>query len=99
MANTPHPSGGQNIESMKVPAKKQRGLSADEGGMKSKASYTSSANIDPKSYGKDGGKANAQGGSVPSVQIGGSFEVAALPAMPGTLKIGEDKNVSTPVSG
>jgi len=64
-----------------------------------KASYTPSASIDPKSYGKSGGKANAQGGSVPSVQIGGSFEVAAVPAMPGTLKIGEDKNVSTPVSG
>ena len=89
----------ENIESMKVPAKKQRGISADEGGMKSRASYTPSSSINELSYGKDGGKANAQGGSVPSVQVGGSYEVAPLPAMPGTLKIGDDKNVSTPVSG
>jgi len=65
----------------------------------SKASYTPSSSINELSYGKDGGKANAQSGNVPSVQVGGSFEVAALPAMPGTLKIGDDKNVSTPVSG
>ena len=89
----------QNIETRIVPSKKQRGLSADEGGMKSKASYTPSASINEKSYGKDGGKANLQSGNVPSVQVGGSFEVAPLPAMPGTLKIGDDKNVSTPVSG
>jgi len=89
----------QNIETRIVPSKKQRGLSADEGGMKSKASYTPSSSINEHSYGKDGGKANAQSGNVPSVVVGGASEVAALPAMPGTLKIGEDKNVSTPVSG
>lgn len=61
-------------------------------------SYTPSASINPLSYGKGGGKANAQG-NVPSVQVGGSYEVAAVPAMPGQLVIGEDKNVSTPVSG
>jgi hypothetical protein len=65
----------------------------------SKASYTPSSSINEYAYGKDGGKANAQSGSVPSVVVGGASEVAALPAMPGTLKIGEDKNVSTPVSG
>lgn len=67
-------------------------------GKPSRASYTPSAAINPHSYGKDGGKPNAVSG-VPSVQVDGSFEVAALPAMPGTIKIGEDKNVSTPVSG
>ena len=99
MARTPTPPKGQNIGSMKVPAKKQRGLSADEGGMKSKASYTPSANINELSYGRSGGKANAQSGNVPSVQVGGSYEVAPLPAMGNGLKIGSDKNVSTPVSG
>lgn len=89
----------ENIESMKIPAKRQRGISADEGGMKSKASYTPNSNINEFAYGKDGGKANLVSGNIPEVQVGGSFEVAALPAMPGTLKIGDDKNVSTPVSG
>jgi hypothetical protein len=65
----------------------------------SKASYTPSSSINEHSYGKDGGKANAQSGNIPSVVVGGASEVAALPAMPGTLKIGDDKNVSTPVSG
>ena len=65
----------------------------------SKASYTPNSNINELAYGKDGGKANAQAGGVPEVVVGGACEVAALPAMPGTLKIGEDKNVSTPVSG
>jgi hypothetical protein len=89
----------ENIESRVIPAKKQRGISADEGGLTEKASYTPSSSINEFAYGKDGGKANAQSGNVPSVQVGGSFEEAALPAMPGTLKIGNDKNVSTPVSG
>lgn len=71
-------------------------MAAYKGG--SKASYTPSANINPLSYAKDGGKANAISG-VPTVQIGGSYEVGAVPAMPGTLRIGDDKNVSTPVSG
>lgn len=65
----------------------------------SHASYTPSAAINEHSYGRDGSKANAQSGNVPSVVVGGSSEVAPLPAMPGMLKIGEDKNVSTPVSG
>ena len=67
-------------------------------GKPSHASYTPSAAINPLSYAKDGGKPAALG-SVPSNQPDGNFEVAALPAMPGTLRIGEDKNVSTPVSG
>jgi hypothetical protein len=64
----------------------------------SKASYTPNSNINEHSYGKDGGKANAQSGNIPSVEANGSV-VGVVPAMPGTLKIGEDKNVSTPVSG
>ena len=63
----------------------------------SKASYTPSSSINELSYGKDGGKAAFA--NPPSVVVGGACEVAALPAMPGTLKIGDDKNVSTPVSG
>jgi len=64
-----------------------------------KASYTPGGpKPDEHSYGKDGGKANILAG-VPSVVVGGSSEVGVVPAMPGTLKIGEDKNVSTPVSG
>lgn len=62
------------------------------------ASYTPDAAINPLSYGKSGGKA-AVLGKVPEVVVGGASEVAALPAMPGTLKIGDNKNVSTPVSG
>ena len=67
--------------------------------MTQKASYTPNSSINELSYGKSGGKANAQSGSVPSVVVGGASEVAAVPAMPGTFRIGEDKNVSTPVSG
>jgi len=92
MANTPHPSGGENIESMVIPSKKGPVYS---GG--SKASYTPSSSINEHSYGKDGDKP-AVLGKVPEVVVGGACEVAALPAMPGTLKIGDDKNVSTPVS-
>lgn len=66
--------------------------------MAQKASYTPSASINEHAYGKDGGKAAALG-NVPEVQVGGSFQVGNVPAMPGTLKIGENKNVSTPVSG
>ena len=64
-----------------------------------RASYTPSGSVNEKAYGKDGGKANAQSGNVPSVVVGGSSTSQAPPALPGTLKIGEDKNVSTPVSG
>ncbi len=49
--------------------------------------------------GGSAGRANAQGGTVPSVQVGNSYETAAVPAMPGTLRVGDNKNVSTPVSG
>lgn len=49
-------------------------------------------------YGKSGGRAAAQGGPVPSVESNGSV-VGVLPAMPGTFRVGENKNVSTPVSG
>lgn len=62
------------------------------------AAYTPSADINPLSYGKSGPKAVAQGGDVPSVVVGGSSEVGVLPKWPDTLVIGEDKNVSTPVS-
>ena len=71
-------------------------MAAYKGG--SKASYTPSANINPLSYGKNGSKPACLGG-VSTVQVGGSYEVASVPAMPGTLRIGDDKNVSTPVSG
>ena len=64
----------------------------------SKASYTPNASINPFAYGKNAGKPACLG-SVSTVQVGGSFEVGAVPAMPGTLRIGDDKNVSTPVSG
>ena len=64
----------------------------------SKASYTPSANINPLSYAKAGGKPACLG-NVPSMVLNGTFEVASVPAMPGTLRIGDDKNVSTPVSG
>jgi hypothetical protein len=59
-----------------------------------------SPTIDPFAYGKNTGKANAQTGNVPSVQVGGSFEVGSLPdAFTGDFGVGDDKNVSTPVSG
>lgn len=65
----------------------------------SKASYTPSANINPLSYGGNGPKANAQSGNVPSVVVGGSCVAQDPGAIPATLSIGDDKNVSTPVSG
>ena len=65
----------------------------------SRASYTPDSSVNELGYGKSGGKANAQGGVVPEVVVGGASEVAALPAWPDTLRIGDDKNVSTPVSG
>lgn len=87
----------QNIETEIVPSKKQRGYAKDEG--KANTNYAPNSSINEHSYGQDGGKANAQKGSVPSVVVGGASEAVAPPAMPGTLRIGEDKNVSTPVSG
>ena len=67
--------------------------------MAQKASYTPNYAADPYVGGKDGGKANAQKASVPSAVLNGTYEQVAPPAMPGILKIGENKNVSTPVSG
>src|SRR5579862_9523441 len=60
--------------------------------------------------GRSGGRAAGQreregqwgppsSGGMTGVQVGNSFEKAAPPKMPGTLRIGDDKNVSTPVSG
>ena len=43
-------------------------------------------------YGKNGGKASF--GNPPSVVVGGASEAVAPPAIPGTFKIGVDKNVS-----
>ena len=62
-----------------------------------RASYTPSGSVNEHGYGRDGGKASFA--NPPSVQVGGSFEVGKVPALPGTLRIGDDKNVSTPVSG
>lgn len=63
----------------------------------SRASYTPSSNIDEHSYGKSGGGKSL---NPTGIVVGGSSEVAPLPAMPGgNFTIGENKNVSTPVSG
>ena len=48
-------------------------------------------------YGKSGGKASFD--NPPAVTVGGHSTEAPLPAIPDTFRIGEDKNVSTPVSG
>ena len=66
--------------------------------MAQKASYTPDSAINEHAYGKDGGKAAALG-TPAGIVVNGASEVAALPKMPGTLVIGENKNVSTPVSG
>ena len=93
----------KNIEARVIPAKKQRGVIADEKRGQAPERGVNfpppSSSINELSYGKDGGKANAQSGNVPSVVVGGASEEAPLPSMPGGLSIGEDKNVSTPVSG
>ena len=60
-------------------------------------SYTPNAKINERSYGRDG-STNILG-KIPEVVVGGSSEVGQVPAMPGTLRIGDNKNVSTPVSG
>ena len=46
-----------------------------------------------------GGSAALQVGRVPEVVVGGFSEEAPVPAMPGTIRVGDGKNVSTPVSG
>lgn len=59
-----------------------------------------STTIDPFAYGKTAGKSNLQGGSVPSTVVGGHSTEGALPvAFTGDFSIGDNKNVSTPVSG
>lgn len=74
-----------------------KGNARPAGGKPQKASYTPSAAINPHGYGQDGGKASFN--NPPSLVLNGASEAVAPPAMPGTLRIGEDKNVSTPVSG
>ena len=64
----------------------------------SRASYTPSAAIDPFAYGVTTASKAAVLGTVPEVASAGTVEVP-VPAMPGTLRVGDDKNVSTPVSG
>lgn len=96
MGNTPHPGKGQNVETMTYPAP---GKHTSIG----KASITypgqPSVTIDPFAYGKSGGKSNSVT-SVPSVVVGGASEVGTLPeAFNGHFTVGDDKNVSTPVSG
>ena len=96
--NTPHPPKGENVDTMVFPTKNAPAGSKYQG--TSKASYTPSAVIDPHSYGVSTGKANAQSGSVPSTQVGGGSEVGSLPhAFDGNFQVGDNKNVSTPVSG
>lgn len=93
MANTPNPPKGQNVETetYSTPAKHDYG-----GG--SEASYTPDYAADPYVGGKDGGKASFN--NPPQVVVGGASEVGALPkAFTGDFGIGDDKNVSTPVSG
>jgi hypothetical protein len=86
----------ENIETEIVPSKKQRGYQTDQGSKPS--GYAPSAAINPFSYGKDGGKAAFA--NPPEVVVGGSSEVGSLPNLPGgDFGIGDDKNVSTPVSG
>lgn len=88
----------------KTPAKMGQ-YQEDTGSFKGKpqrASYTPvggpASTATAASYGKSGPRAAALG-SVPGQVVAGASEVAPLPAMPGTLRIGEDKNVSTPVTG
>ena len=54
--------------------------------------------IDEHAYGKSAGTPNLVGG-VPSMVTGGSSETGTVPTLTGTFSIGEDKNVSTPVTG
>lgn len=59
-----------------------------------------SVTINPFAYGQSTGKANLQTGNVPSVVVGGSSEVGTLPeAFTGDFGIGDDIDVSTPVTG
>ena len=70
------------------------------GSASQKASYTPNSNINELSYGKSGPATGDPLAPVAGVQVGGSFESQAPPAMPGgNFTIGDNKNVSTPVSG
>lgn len=56
--------------------------------------------VDPFAYGRTTGTANAQqGGTIPTVDANGSTMGALPDAFDGDFSIGENKNVSTPVSG
>lgn len=46
-----------------------------------------------------GGTANAQTGNIPTLIVNGHSTGAPLPALTGEFSIGENKNVSTPVTG
>ena len=47
-----------------------------------------------------GGTGNAQTGHIPAVVVGGASEVGQLPhAFDGNFSVGDNKNVSTPVTG
>ena len=96
MGRTPAPPKGQNVETMTYTVPKDPDPGMDAGG--SHASYTPTSSINELSYGRSGGKPAAMG-AVPEVVVGGSSEVAALPAWPATLTVGVNKNVSTPVTG
>ena len=62
-----------------------------------RASYTPSAAVDPHSFGRSGGGASFA--NPPAVVIGGSSVAQDPGAVPAILRVGQDKNVSTPVSG
>lgn len=70
-------------------------------GKPQRASYTPVGGPVPTAtamaYGKDGGKASFQ--DPPSVVVGGASVAQDPPGLPGTFTIGQDKNVSTPVTG
>lgn len=63
-----------------------------------KASYTPNSSINEHAYGKDGGKPACLG-TVQSVVVGGASEVGTLPKIGGGFSVGDNKNVSTPVTG
>ncbi len=78
-----------------IPYTPPRGRADKTGGH---ASYTPTSSINEHSYGKDGGKPNAVG-TVPTVDSGTSTEAPLPKAFTGDFGIGDDKNVSTPVTG
>ena len=107
MGRTPAPPAGQNVETMtyRAPAgmsqHQEEASTSTYTGPRQRASYTPAGGPAPtataSSYGKSGGPAAFR--NPPSVVVGGASVAAAAPAMPGTLRIGDNKNVSTPVTG